>query len=161
MVAVLALFSLWNMHMQNEINTTRSEAAGAQRNYTALQATMRQNAMTVGMLAQAPAIRTLLSKSASAPAAEGWMHMTSGQNGGVIIIKNLPAPPPGKVYQIWVAREGVKEPCGSFDSVAPMEPVPMHAPQPLDTYKWVMITLEDSGGRPAEPSSQTMLFGDL
>ncbi|MBA3947759.1 MAG: anti-sigma factor [Herpetosiphonaceae bacterium] len=161
MVAVLALFSLWNMRMQSEVNASRAEAAAAQRSSTTIQATMRQNAMTMAMLAQSQATRPLSAKSPAAQGAEAWMHMTNGQSGGVIIVKNLPAPPPGKVYQIWVAREGVKEPCESFISVEPMQPVAVHAPQALDSYKWIMITLEDSSGSHAQPSDQTILFGDL
>ncbi len=161
MVAVLALFSMWNMRMQSEVNASRADAAAAQRSYTTIQAAIRQNAMTMAMLAQTQATRPLSPKSATAPGAQAWMHMTNGQSGGVIIVKNLPSPPPGKVYQIWVAREGVKEPCESFISVEPMQPVAVHAQGALDSYKWIMITLEDSSGSRAQPSDQTILFGDL
>lgn len=89
-------------------------------------------------------------------------RMFLGPNGAdaVLVIENLPAPPPGKVYQVWIANEKYQRSMHTFQVSHTIEQVLMQTGEPLSQYKWVMITVEDEGGSPS-PSKDTVLLGDL
>jgi anti-sigma-K factor RskA len=89
-------------------------------------------------------------------------RMFQGENGSdaVLVIENLPPPPRGKVYQVWVANETQQRPMDTFQIGHKIEQVLMRPGEPLSKYKWVMITVEDAGGSQT-PSETTVLFGDL
>jgi anti-sigma-K factor RskA len=42
--------------------------------------------------------------------------ITPGQAGTVLVLQDLPAPPPGKSYQLWAIADGKKIACGNFTS---------------------------------------------
>ncbi len=88
-------------------------------------------------------------------------RMFEGENGdAVLVIENLSPPPPGKVYQVWVANETQQRPMDTFRIGHKIEQVLMRPGEPLSKYKWVMITVEDAGGSQT-PSETTVLLGDL
>lgn len=89
-------------------------------------------------------------------------RMFLGPNGddAVLVIENLPAPPPGKVYQVWIANEKYQRSMHTIQVSHRIEQVLMQTGEPLSLYKWVMITVEDEGGSPS-PSKDTILLGDL
>ncbi|GEM_PF-2641367 len=95
-------------------------------------------------------------------ASQAVARMFKGANGSdaVLVIENLPPPPPGKVYQVWIANEQMQQPMDTFAETDSMAQVIMHAPEPFQKFKWVMITVEDAGGS-TKPSETTVLFGDL
>lgn len=85
-----------------------------------------------------------------------------GPNGddAVLVIENLPSPPPGKVYQVWIANEKQQRSMHTFQVSHTVEQVLMQTGEPLSRYKWIMITIENEGGSPS-PSEHTVLLGDL
>ena len=99
-------------------------------------------------------------RGGSASSAVARMFMGPSGSDIVLVIENLPPPPPGKVYQVWVANEHSRQPMNTFKGGKSIEQVVIHAPEPLYKYKWVMITLEDAGGS-TTPSETMVLFGDL
>jgi hypothetical protein len=79
----------------------------------------------------------------------------------VLVIENLPALPPGKVYKVWIANEKYQRPLHTFQVSHKHEQLLMQSGEPLLQYKWVMITVEDEDGSSPQPSRTTILLGDL
>jgi hypothetical protein len=88
------------------------------------------------------------------------MFLGPSGDDAVLVIENLPAPPPGKVYQVWIADDKHQLPMHTFQVSHTIEQVLMQTDEPFSQYKWVMITVEDEGGSPS-PSKDTILLGDL
>jgi hypothetical protein len=86
-------------------------------------------------------------------------HGPSGSD-AVLVIENLPSPPPGKVYQVWVTNEQHQRPLHTLRGVHNVEQLLMQPDEPLSRYKWVMITVEDAAGS-RFPSKTMVLAGDL
>jgi len=71
-------------------------------------------------------------------------------NGGHLFVANLPAPPPGKAYELWTIGEGAPQPAGVFQVDA--QGRGSHRIAPVDATKPVKVfavTLEPAGGVPA------------
>ncbi|WP_082374449.1 anti-sigma factor [Ardenticatena maritima] len=79
---------------------------------------------------------------------------------GYLIIRNLPPPPSGKAYQLWLIRpEGMRESGGIFtggDTVV----LPITPPDEWRTYQGVGVTIEPAGGSPG-PTGPRVLNGGL
>ncbi len=96
----------------------------------------------------------------SVRAAAARMYKAQDATIAVLVVENLPPLPAGKVYQIWVADDRRQQPMEKFQPRQPLDEIMMEASVPLSTFKWVMITVEDSGGSQV-PSKTTVLLGDL
>jgi anti-sigma-K factor RskA len=65
---------------------------------------------------------------------------------GVVLVENLPAPPEGRVYQVWRIADGAPTSIGVFDEGQRTGGVPMGSLGGADT---VGVTLEPPGGSAA------------
>jgi hypothetical protein len=88
------------------------------------------------------------------------MYKARNATSAVLVVENLPPLPAGKIYQIWVADDRRQQPMEKFQPRQPLDEIMMEGSVPLTTFKWVMITVEDSGGSQV-PSKTTVLLGDL
>jgi hypothetical protein len=86
--------------------------------------------------------------------------MRPGHNQATLVVHNLPEPPAGKAYQVWVAREGLQQPLTTFVPTKSTWAVVISPPEPMDRYKWIMVTVENEGGA-QQPSKETVLAGNL
>ncbi|MBI2159751.1 MAG: anti-sigma factor [Candidatus Rokubacteria bacterium] len=71
-------------------------------------------------------------------------------NGGHLFVANLPAPPPGKAYELWTIGDAAPEPAGVFQVDA--QGRGSHRVAPVEGGKPVKgfaVTLEPEGGMPA------------
>ena len=80
-----------------------------------------------------------------APQADGWIAWSPTRKSGFLVVHNLPVPPTGKQYQLWVIASGQPAAAGVFDvdnlGHASLV-VPVEVPRP-DGFA---ITLEPAGG---------------
>jgi anti-sigma-K factor RskA len=153
-VAALTLFMMtgaWSMSLQRQLSRMSGEMTRARNEIAALQDT----------LAEVQAIRPLKGEGQSQYVA-GNTFMKPGSKKALVVIRDLPPLQPGQTYQLWVAREGLQEPLVTFnplpsDHTTQVEITPS---EPMDSYKWIMVTVEHAGGG-KQPSTQRVLFGDL
>ncbi|MDP9310925.1 MAG: anti-sigma factor [Chloroflexota bacterium] len=156
----------WSMRLQQQL----SEVTGAQNQIQGQLASMQTERATMtaqiaqlttleSVVAAAEAVRSLHG-AGSAANASAKTYMTPGKNEAVLIVHNLPQLPPGKIYQVWVARPELQQPLTMFNPVDTTEPVPLQPPEPMDSYNWIMVTIEDAAGA-QQPSKDTVLFGEL
>lgn len=85
----------------------------------------------------------------SGPSAQAWGRLVWHEaKGGYLLVANVPAPPPDKVYELWTISGGQPRPAGVFTvdtSGRATHPVaPTRAP--VDVFA---VTLEPAGGVPA------------
>jgi anti-sigma-K factor RskA len=100
-----------------------------------------------------------LAGQAPSPEARGRMLWHAAQ-GGIFVAAGLPAPPPGKAYQLWaIAGQGTPVPAGVFTpdarGVGSLRVPPLPGVGRVDVFA---VTLEPAGGRPA-PSGAMYLVG--
>jgi hypothetical protein len=82
---------------------------------------------------------------------------------GVLLISaNLPAPAPGKIYEMWLLpRQGMPMPAGLFQPA--MDETALHirgGPVDISGTAAVTVTLESAGGAP-QPTSQPLIVARL
>jgi anti-sigma-K factor RskA len=137
-MALVALLA-WNIQLQRQINQARM-------------------VQTMVVMDHSPS--ALMPQDDSSSNARARVFKGPSGTDAVLVIENLPPPPPGKVYQIWIANEHSHKSVQTFRVGDSLAQVIMHTPDPLSNYKWAMITIEDAGGSET-PSETTVLFGDL
>ena len=80
---------------------------------------------------------------------EAWGRLVWHEaNGGYLLVANVPAPPPGQVYELWTIGGGQPRPAGVFTVDASGRATHPVAPTraPVDVFA---VTLEPAGGVPA------------
>jgi anti-sigma-K factor RskA len=99
-----------------------------------------------------------LAGQAASPEARGRMlwHVKAG---GLLVSTGLPAPPPGKTYQLWAIADAKPIPAGVFSvdaaGTASLRVAPLPGVSRVDAFA---VTLEPAGGLPA-PSGPMYLIG--
>ncbi|GAB4209491.1 MAG: hypothetical protein OHK0022_40640 [Roseiflexaceae bacterium] len=98
---------------------------------------------------------------ASLPGVKAKMYMRPGHSQAVIEISGLPAADAAHTYQFWFARDNTPVPSDRFN-VGSNGQVAMliDAPEPIDNYAEVMVTLERADGSPV-PSEEVVLAASL
>ena len=142
-VAVVALIGLlsWNLLLRDEIQDLQSRPDVAQ---------------TQPVKAQPRVLE--LQPAQSAGHASGELIMLKGEQ-GLLVTKNLPQIPEGRVCQIWVIKNDKPRPSGLFQ---PDDDAPVAAPMTRAPTKGVIvaITIEPAGGSP-QPTSDPILTTQL
>jgi anti-sigma-K factor RskA len=111
------------------------------------------------LLAGAESQRSLL--RADGKAAQGTLLLQPTTTEAVLIVQELPQLAPGRVYQLWLIRDGVRDNGGTFGvDQNGFGMLVIHAPQPLATYRAAGITEEPSGGSPG-PTTPRVIGGTL
>jgi hypothetical protein len=116
-------------------------------------------------LSQSQAINTLLQESGTrlftfkgidtTNAASGSIMMNPDREKAVMVVRNLPAPPPGYVYLLWTVIDNRKLPCGEvkpyswgdFTSQLPFTPQ-MYAEFYHPQFRGLIVTLEKDPNSP-------------
>lgn len=111
----------------------------------------------------APGVATRdLRPAAGASMAAARMYMRPGDQQAVIIFRGLRALEPGKVYELWLAEGTRQVAVGSVIADADGNArLTIEAPQAVNNFEQVMLTVEASGGEPTQPSGLTVLEGQL
>jgi anti-sigma factor RsiW len=93
--------------------------------------------------------------------AEGKMFMKVGDRHAVLVVRGLQQSEPGKVYKFWFATPTAQVPSSTF-TVGPdgIAAVALEAPQAVNTYAQVMVTVETNPDSPT-PSDNVVLQAEL
>jgi anti-sigma factor RsiW len=159
MLLVMVLGAGWTIRLQREVERLRAENTQQQAEMNQMRTSVAQFNMMDSILANAEAMRELHGEG-PAESAVARTYMKPGDNRAVLEVHNLPPLPEGKVYQVWVARPNLQEPLTAFRVAGSFERYMIEPPEPMDTYNWIMVTVEDAGNS-SQPSETIVLAGDL
>ena len=109
-----------------------------------------------------PKVKTVdLVGTQAANLAQGKFFFDPYTSTAVLVASELPPPPPGQVYQLWLISDGVRTNGGLFrvDS-AGRSYLFVQAPQNLGSYQVLGVTNEPAGGSPG-PTGTKVLGGNL
>jgi anti-sigma-K factor RskA len=82
-------------------------------------------------------------------------------SGVLLVASRLPAPPPGKTYEMWIIREGKPAPAGLFQSNQQGNAIHLYRPpSPPATSDVIAVTLEAAGGVGA-PTAKPVIVAPL
>ena len=112
----------------------------------------------MGAAVTGPDQRTVAA-TVDAPGASAHVKIDGGQ--GMLVAENLPAPPEGRVYEVWLMPEGSDVPAPTNVLFTPREDGSAEAALPgLNGADKVLVTDEPHGGRDA-PTGHVMISADL
>jgi len=135
-----------------------AEIAGVRRqlNQSTLEAVSLRSALA---LLQAPETREVTFGQAAPAPPRGRVFFTP--SAVLLVASNLPAPPAGKTYEMWIIRGGRPAPAGLFSSTPQGAALYFYtASTPLLPNDTVAVTLEIAGGV-AAPTSQPVIAVQL
>jgi anti-sigma-K factor RskA len=96
----------------------------------------------------------------SSPAA-AFIMWNPGGTDGMMYAENFPALEPGQIYQLWLTKDGVRTPVGSFSVDEEGEGALLfRAEQPVGSFAWAWITVEPETGS-SQPSDNVVTGGEL
>lgn len=147
---------------QQELADVAARLVESQREVLALQQNTQQGEQLVSFIAAPQTVSQPLGTTVRAPQeASARMFMQPGHNRLVLLIYGLDSAEPGKVYRLWLAKESQALAVGTLkvnaDGVAE---VALDAPEPMDSYDQVMITL-DEDDTAAAPSDEIIFEAEL
>jgi anti-sigma-K factor RskA len=154
--AAVALLALGVIVYQNLRGGSEIAAVRRQLNQSSLEAASLRSALA---LLQAPETREVTFGQGAPAPPRGRVFFTP--SAVLLVASNLPAPPAGKTYEMWIIRGGKPAPAGLFSSSA--QGAALHyynAPTPLLPNDTVAVTLEIAAGV-AAPTSQPVIAVQL
>lgn len=89
---------------------------------------------------------TALVDHTRAPSANASLVVPGSKKGAILNVQGLPNPGPGKVYEVWVQRDGTIEPAGALFSVSSGGSGTAGIPGSLKGAQAVAVTAERDGG---------------
>jgi anti-sigma-K factor RskA len=150
--------------LMGDVETARARADALGRDLARVQAAY--DAATAERVVLVRAIETVGARAAipfdlaatpDAPAARARGFVAPAEHRGVLIARDLPAPPSGRDYQLWVLRDGVPESAGVLSAAALRGEPHTFEVAPARGGKLVLaVTIEPAGGLPA-PSGPIVL----
>jgi anti-sigma-K factor RskA len=100
-----------------------------------------------------------ISANVDMPGASAELHVSGDQ--GMLVAENLPAPPEGRVYEVWLKHKGSKAPAPTNVLFMPRGDGSVEAAIPsVDGVEQVLVTDEPHGGVD-EPSGKVLLSAEL
>ncbi len=154
LAAGLALAILgWGVSLQIQVNALSAQNAE-------LSARAERYERVLDVLSSPRFESTSLNPDA-APNAWGRVYFDADSGQGMVMVGNLPPPPPDAVYQIWLIRDGQRISLGTFRTdVDGNGYVLIQANEPVSHYEAIGITREPGPGSPA-PTGPRLLRGSL
>ena len=96
----------------------------------------------------------------TSPAA-AFIMWNPGGTDGMMYAENFPALEAGQIYQLWLTKDGVRTPVGSFSVNEEGEGALLfRAEQPVGSFAWAWITVEPETGS-TQPSENVVTGGEL
>jgi anti-sigma-K factor RskA len=112
----------------------------------------------VGEMQDAPE-RTVAAKVNGAPGATVSLEMNGEE--GRLLARDLPAPPSGRVYQVWLKRDGhAPEPTAALFMPSRDGAATASVPGTMEGIDQVMVTDEPDGGSP-QPTGDLLAVADI
>ncbi|MCC7372031.1 MAG: anti-sigma factor [Chloroflexi bacterium] len=155
-VIVAAGSSYWAYNLQSQLDAQNARIATLTER--------AQNYQRVASVLQAAdtQIRVLQSTQPTQPAF-GRVYIDPETSEGMLMVRNLPPLPPGRVYQLWVARaNGERESAGilTWTDKAGNGYTLIKCPDALARWNTFGVTEEPTGGSPA-PTGSRLLGGTI
>jgi anti-sigma-K factor RskA len=159
MVAGVALLlaagsTVWALNLRSELNAQNARIA-------TLSERANNYARVTAVLQAADTQIRVLDGTGNAPQAFGRVYIDPDTSEGMLMVRNLPPLPPGKVYQLWVARaDGQRESAGTltWTDKAGNGYTLIKCPDTLSRWQSFGVTEEPSGGSQA-PTGTSLLGG--
>lgn len=96
----------------------------------------------------------------TSPAA-AFIMWNPGGTDGMMYAENFPVLEAGQIYQLWLTKDGIRTPVGSFSVDEEGEGALLfRAEQPVGSFAWAWITIEPETGSD-QPSDQVITGGKL
>jgi hypothetical protein len=112
--AIAVGLGLQSHGLQQEMAATRQELANLRQSQEKIAKTDDRYRDVVALMGQ-PNSRTLtMSGTGTTAQASGQVMILPQQNRALLVVKNMPPPPSGKVYHLWAIVEGQKVGCIQF-----------------------------------------------
>jgi hypothetical protein len=154
--AVVLLLGLggWNMLLMGELKEER-------RQMSALQGRLAQQTHLMVMVTSGSTVTKPLQGTPLAPSAEVRLVMDGETNSAMLMATRLPPPPAGRIYQVWLGRQGARMPAGRLvvDADGDGE-CNLLLDASVHSYDSAWITLEPAEGGPL-PNSPGVAKGFL
>ncbi|MFF7240052.1 anti-sigma factor domain-containing protein [Streptomyces collinus] len=142
-VAAAAMFGGTTVWQHERAQDARHEAAQAQR-----------QAEDLAVVLAAPDAK---SRSAKVAGGAGTLVVSASRDRAVFVASRMPAPPRGKVYQLWFADGGKMRSAGLMDPDRSSQAVLMQGA--VDGASGIGITVEPAGGSKQPTSTPVALLG--
>jgi len=113
-----------------------------------------RDSLIAGLTGRDVAMMTLTSSGANAPFAH--MFWDKAKNTWVLVAHNMPAPKPGRTYQLWLVTPTQKISAGTFDPKNGEAMVRATYALPADQLKMLAVTEEPAGGMPQPTGAMVM-----
>ncbi len=111
----------------------------------------------VGAASQPPLVWFDLTSASTGSTARGTLCAQDGGGLAWLIVENLPQPPSGMTYQVWLTGDDQRISAGTFSVDAQGRGfLTIHLSQPIDRYSLIGVTDEPMGGSP-EPTGPRIL----
>lgn len=154
---VLAIGStVWAMSLRSELDDQNARIA------TLSERANNYARVTAVLQAADTQIRVLQSPN-GAPDAFGRVYIDPDTSEGMLMVRNLPPLPQGRVYQLWVAgTDGTRESAGvlTWTDKAGNGYTLIKCPEKLSRWRWFNVTEEPAGGSQA-PTGNRVLGGTI
>jgi hypothetical protein len=153
--ATLALALLgWNIRLQGELDRQAAQVAQNRQSWQTMIALLNDSSLRWYTLAAQP------SDGATQSMANGHFWTTPRSLVACLVAQDLPDLPAGKVYQIWLMREGKLASGGTFEARGGNAWTFVRADEPLAGFSEIFVTMEPEGGSPA-PAGPRVMGGTL
>lgn len=147
--AAMAALAIAAVLYQNQRAGSQIAAIRQQLNQSSLEAASLRSALA---LLQAPETREVTFGQGAPAPPRGRVFFNSSSV--LLIASNLPAPPSGKTYEMWIIRGGKPAPAGLFSSTTQGSALHLFTPStPLLETDTVAVTLEVAAGVAAPTST--------
>ncbi len=148
--------TIWAMSLRSELDAQNARIA------TLSERANNYARVTAVLQAADTQIRVLASPD-GAPEAFGRVYIDPDTSEGMLMVRNLPPLPQGRVYQLWVAgADGTRESAGllTWTDKAGNGYTLIKCPEKLSRWRWFNVTEEPSGGSQT-PTGSRVLGGTI
>jgi len=159
LVATSALLVSSRIRRDEQLADARAAYIGAARRADSLGALLADREQLVGSLSGSDvAVLELASGGARAP--RGRMFWDRATNRWTFFAHNLPAPPAGRMYQLWLVTPTARISAGTFTPRDREAVVRAEYALARDSLRAVAVTEEPAGGVP-QPTGTIVLIGEM
>ena len=144
-----------------QLTAVERELATERAHREALEARLVATDLALAELARPGVLTRELTGAGPAPLASARIYLHPNSNTALLATSGLPAAEAGRVYQLWLIRDGKRTSGGTFvPDASGVATLVINAPAPLSEYQQVGITIEPVGGSPG-PTGPRVLGGSL
>jgi hypothetical protein len=137
-----------------------AQLARSEQEVAALREQLGRDVQLMAFIGQPGTVTQPLPATERARGASAQMYMQPGHTEVALVVHNLPPLAPGKIYRLWLASEDELVPVGTLARADGVTQFHGHAPEPMDSYAQVMVTVDDAG-QAAAPGGEVLFETEL